>query len=124
MSILIKNKVCIEDLDKLNASQMSCAQDKARKPAVTLSSIPDITNLPPPASSNSKKVLKSTFNVTRAPSTPSVMKTSQDFSVPPPLRLPLHVHGQSVPVVTQSQETRIDMEFTSNILKKLGVFCA
>merc|ERR1719206_1114923 len=64
----------IEDLDKLNTSQVSCVQDKARKPVLSLSHIPNITNLPPPASSNSKKVLRSTINV---PMTLSINKISQ-----------------------------------------------
>merc|ERR1719289_799643 len=52
----------IEDLDKLNTSQLSCYANKTGKPALTLSSIPNITNLPPPVSSNSKKDLRSTIH--------------------------------------------------------------
>jgi len=107
----------IEDLDKLNTSQLSC-HAKTGKPALTLSSIPNITNLPPPISSNSKKGLLST----KTPLT-SIMNMSQDFTVPPPpLRLPLHVQSEPVPALKHSQASPIGLEFTSNILKKLESF--
>jgi len=107
----------IEDLDKLNTSQLSFHAKKG-KSALTLLSIPNITNLPPPVSSKSKKV----FPSTKKPLTP-LMNMSQDFSVPPPpLRLPLHVQSVPVPAPKHSQAPPIGLEFSSNILKKLESF--
>ena len=115
----------IEDLDKLNVSQSSCVQEGIVKPALSLSSIPNITNLPPPVTSNSKKVLGSSLqHVTKTPTTLTpIKKMSQDFSMPPaPLRLPLHVQSAPLNVHKPSQGSPIGLENRSNILKKLESF--
>ena len=115
----------IEDLDKFNVSQSSCVQEGIVKPALSLSSIPNITNLPPPVTSNSKKVLGSSLqHVTKTPTTLTpIKKMSQDFSMPPaPLRLPLHVQSAPLNVHKPSQGSPIGLENKSNILKKLESF--